>query len=227
MAHSNPLIAFLRHYGPIPASDNMYDELIQSEIQRHGIHPVIEIEPLRLPEVVENFKSSRPRNVILTGTAGDGKTFLCRRAWARLGGESETWEAGEKIVSLALPDSGKSLTVVKDLSELTKGEKDILLAEVAQAVTQRDEPCVYLIAANDGQLLASWRDWSEAKDEDARRVFRIVETLVVSGRTSDDALNLDVFNLSRLQDASQRFQELADQVLDHPQWQRYRGRGRS
>ncbi|MCY3604756.1 MAG: hypothetical protein OXH45_03240 [Gammaproteobacteria bacterium] len=223
MAHSNPLIAFLRHYGPIPASDNMYDELIQTEIQRHKINPVIEIEPICLQDVVENFKSDRPRNVILTGTAGDGKTYLCRRAWALLGGEPKTWEAGEKIVSLTLPNSGKSLTVVKDLSELTQYEKDLLLAEAARAVTQRDEPCVYLIAANDGQLLASWRDWSEAQDEDARRVFRLVEALIVSGRTSGDALNLNVFNLSRLQDASQRFQELADQVLEHPQWQQCNG----
>ena len=33
MSHTNGLISFLRHYGPISASDNMYDELIQAEIE--------------------------------------------------------------------------------------------------------------------------------------------------------------------------------------------------
>ena len=67
MSQSNGLISFLRHYGPIPAGDNMYDELIQTEIERHGIDPVIQITPARLKEAQENFGSKEPRNVILTG----------------------------------------------------------------------------------------------------------------------------------------------------------------
>ena len=45
MPHINSLVSFLRHYGPIPASDNMYDELIQTEISRHQIGSPIQIEP--------------------------------------------------------------------------------------------------------------------------------------------------------------------------------------
>ena len=119
MSQSNGLISFLRHYGPIPAGDNMYDELIQTEIERHSIDPVIQITPARLKEAQENFGSKEPRNVILTGTAGDGKTFHCRQIWTAFGGDPEHWNAGEKIVSLTLPASGKALTIVKDLSELT------------------------------------------------------------------------------------------------------------
>ena len=222
MTHSNALITFLRHYGPIPASDNMYDELIQAEIERHGIDPAIEIDPHCLREVQEIFESEQPRNVILTGTAGDGKTYLCRRVWTLFGGEFEQWKTGKKIVSLTLPASGKSLVIAKDLSELTHREKECLLADVASAVATRDKQSVYLIAANDGQLLASWRDWSDKQDADARRVFKIVENMVVSGRTLDDALDLNIYNLSRL-DTSQRFQELADQIATHPQWQRCNG----
>ncbi|HBV3461868.1 TPA: hypothetical protein MDU44_005425, partial [Klebsiella pneumoniae] len=78
MNKSNSLISFLRHYGPIPAGDNMYDELIQTEIEHYGIESVIHITPSRLKDVKMNFNSMTPRNVILTGTAGDGKTFHCR-----------------------------------------------------------------------------------------------------------------------------------------------------
>lgn len=105
MSQSNGLISFLRHYGPIPAGDNMYDELIQAEIDRHEINPVIRIIPARLDEVKNNFESTEPRNVILTGTAGDGKTFHCRQIWTAFGGDPDHWNTGEKVFSLTLPVS--------------------------------------------------------------------------------------------------------------------------
>lgn len=108
MSNHNGLISFLRHYGPIPAGDNMYDELIQTVIERHRIEPEIHLNPARLKDVRENFESSEPRTVILTGTAGDGKTFHCRQIWTILGGCPKRWNEGGKIVSLPLPDSGKN-----------------------------------------------------------------------------------------------------------------------
>src|SRR5690606_20497390 len=41
-------------------------------------------------------------------------------------------------------------------------------------------------------------------------------------RTSDDALNLNLHNLSRL-DASDHFQELVEQLVEHPQWSQCEG----
>ncbi|MBF4427841.1 hypothetical protein EA860_27985, partial [Vibrio anguillarum] len=195
----------------------MYDELIQTEIERHGIDPVIHITPERLKEVQENFGSEEPRNVILTGTAGDGKTFHCRQIWATFGGDPEHWNAGEKIVSLMLPTSGKALIIVKDLSELTQDEKNEMLASLAASVTGKDSDNIYLVAANDGQLLASWRDWSENQGTEERKLFKIIEDMLVEERIRDDALNLNLYNLSRL-DASEHFEELIEQVVEHPQW---------
>ena len=217
MAHSNSLISFLRHYGPIPASDNMYDELIQSEIERHAIDPAIHIDPARLDDLRSNFESATPRNVILTGTAGDGKTYHCRRIWEHFGGNSEKWMAGEKMVSLPLPASGKTITIVKDLSELTQSEKDTTIENLAKAVAGKNLNNVFLVAANDGQLLATWRDWSDTQDEDAHEGFKIVEDMLVEERTTNDALVLDLYNLSRL-DASVHFEELVEQIVEHQQW---------
>ena len=222
MTHTNRLVTFLRHYGPIPASDNMYDELIQSEIERHAIAPAIHIDPARLEEVQRNFESAMPRNVILTGTAGDGKTYHCRRIWEYFGGDPEEWKAGEKILKLPLAISGKTITIVKDLSELTQSEKDTIIENLAMAVAGRKESEVFLVAANDGQLLAAWRDWSVAQDEEAYQVFKIVEDILVEERTRDEALLLDLYNLSRL-DASVHFEELVEQIVEHPQWSQCRG----
>ena len=222
MTHSNSLVSFLRHYGPIAASDNMYDELIQAEIERHEIDPGIYISPARLDEVRKNFESASPRNVILTGTAGDGKTYHCRRIWEHFGGDPEQWKAGEKIVSLPLPASGKTITIVKDLSELTRSEKDATIAKLAMSVEGKSASNVFLVAANDGQLLATWRDWSDTQDENAHRVFKIIEDMLVEERTTDDALVLDLYNLSRL-DGSAHFQELVEQIVEHKQWSQCQG----
>ena len=222
MSHVNGLISFLRQYGPIPTSDNMYDELIQTEIERHQIDPEVHITPARLEDVRTKFESETPRNVILTGTAGDGKTYHCRHIWEHFGGDADTWKAGEKTVSVLLPKSGKTLTIVKDLSELTQVEKVELLSRLAKAVEGRTPAHVFLVAANDGQLLATWRDWSESQDENAHRVFRIVEDLLVEDRTADDNLDLDLYNLSRL-DASTHFDELVEQIIEHPQWSQCQG----
>lgn len=222
MTHTNSLISFLRHYGPIPASDNMYDELIQSEIDRHEVEPEINIKPARLDEVRANFESATPRNVILTGTAGDGKTYHCRRIWETFGGDPDKWKTGDKIVSLSLPASGKTITIVKDLSELTQSEKHTTIADLAMAVEGKSEDTVFLVAANDGQLLATWRDWSDTQGTDAHRVFRIVEDMLVEERTTDHALVLDLYNLSRL-DASAHFQELVEQIVEHRQWTQCQG----
>ncbi len=222
MSQLNSLISFLRHYGPIPTGDNMYDELIKTEIERYGIDPVIHITPARLKEVQENFESAEPRNVILTGTAGDGKTYHCRQIWATFGGGPEHWNAGEKIVSLTLPASGKALTIVKDLSELTQNEKKELLASLAASVVSKDSNNIYLVAANDGQLLASWREWSENQGTEEHNLFKIIEDMLVEERTRDDALNVNLYNLSRL-DASEHFEKLIEQVVEHPQWSQCEG----
>ena len=222
MSHSNGLISFLRHYGPIAASDNMYDELIQAEIERHGINPPLHIRPARLDAVCDNFQSPNPRNIILTGTAGDGKTYHCRRVWEQFGGDLVEWQQGKKIVSLDLPDSSKSLIIVKDLSELTQSEKDALMPELGLAVSGQNEKSSFLVAANDGQLLATWRDWAESQDKDAHRIFKQIEDMLVEERIQDDNLNLDLYNLSRL-DASEHFQELMEQIVEHPQWSQCAG----
>jgi hypothetical protein len=87
-------IKFLRNYGPIPTNDNMYDEAIQRAIKR------LKIEPLVLPAqfldaIIANFRSDRPATEILTGTAGDGKTYNCREVWTAFGGSLTEWNRGE------------------------------------------------------------------------------------------------------------------------------------
>ncbi len=217
MPHSNDLVNFLRHYGPIPASDNMYDELIHTEIEHYGIDPPIEIFPEKLDEVITNFESEEPNNIILTGTAGDGKTYYCRRVWEHFNGGLQEW--GIKVADLQLPNSGKRLNIVKDLSELTTTEKKELLPKLADAVRNNDPSEVYLIAANDGQLLASWRDFAESREGECEyiRDFEEIEGMLVDEKNESENMSLLMYNLSHF-DGSGIFREIIRQITEHPQW---------
>ena len=215
--HTNRLVDFLRHYGPIAASDNMYDELIQSEISRHNVHPAIQIEPARLLALIDNFSGAEPDNVILTGTAGDGKTYHCRRVWEELGGDPARWRQGDKLARLSPTNSGRPLVIVKDLSELSSTDKASLFPDLAAAVVGDATEHTFLVAANDGQLIASWREWAEAQGAQHYQNFKVLEEMLVENRSHDPRLRLRLFNLSRL-DASHHFDALVEQVVEHPQW---------
>ena len=212
----NNLVAFLRQYGPISTSDAMYDEFIQSELKRFGIDPAIEIPPACLKALREIYLKGGDGNVVLTGTAGDGKTFHCRRIWEELGGTDTGWTEAGKIARIDLP-TGRPLVIVKDMSELKDSEKGEIMPDVSAAVQGRTEGPLYLIAANDGQLLATWRQWSEPRGGDDLAVFRRIEAMLVDGQTTHDKLDLRLFNLSRL-DATDHFKGLIEQVVEHPQW---------
>ena len=222
MPHQNRFVEFLRHYGPIPASDNMYDELIQAEIARSEVHPPIQIPPSRLAKLVANFHSDTPTNVILTGTAGDGKTYHCRRLWQDLGGDVAEWEIGRKVCSIELPVSRRRLELVKDLSELTVADKDAFFPGFSAAVAGTLNDPVYLVAANDGQLVASWREWADVHDAETRHIFNAIEGMLVENRTHHSELNVQLYNLS-LVDASQHFESIVTELVEHVQWERCNG----
>src|SRR5664279_3660210 len=85
-------IRFLRQYGPIPRNDNMYDEHIRKSAQRAGFQPLAFLHPVQ-DELLSIFdgRAASLSSVILTGTAGDGKSHLCRKIWLQLGGDESEW----------------------------------------------------------------------------------------------------------------------------------------
>lgn len=223
MAHSNDLVAFFRHYGPISVGDNMYDELIQNKIERYRIERPIYISPAKLNDIIVNFESNKPKNVILTGTAGDGKTYHCRKVWAHFGGDPNEWRHGTKIAELQkIQPSGKCLKIIKDLSELTWQEKEKIFPNLANSVRGIDNFNLYLVAANDGQLLASWRDFAIKAGGEYYQDFKMIEGMIVDDKTENNKLSLLLYNLSRL-DSSKHFEKIVEEITEHPQWKQCQG----
>lgn len=211
-------INFLRQYGPIPRNDNMYDELIQPILKKNSIQP-IEIESMHTEMLVMNFNSIRPKSVILTGVAGDGKTYHCREVWTALGGDIDVWSNNDKIKKIELQNQ-KILFVIKDLSELMDGERDDILYRLFDAVINPKSDEVFLIAANDGQLIEKLKYLEPSLYSD--KVKTCIEELLVNEVSEKDGFHLQLYNLSQI-NAAMLFKNIVKAVLDHSGWKECEG----
>ena len=238
---SNSLwIRFLRQYGPIARNDNMYDETIQRTARRNGITPLLFDHPA-LPGVVSLFdrNTTDPVTVILTGTAGDGKTHLCRCVWERLGGSQDGWASNDPCVSLDVqypkdrttwptgddPALYRTVTIhfIRDLSAWApqqgmewNSEKADLLKRCSRSFFEVDGNEVFLIAGNDGQLVECWRRLPDSVHVDRARL--LIEDLLVEERVSTAGARLKMLNLSHW-GTVQLFRLALDAFLGHPGWE--------
>lgn len=213
-------IHFLRKYGPIKSNENCFDELIERARRRAGVEAITVPAP-RIDEAVQILTDPKtPSSVILTGDAGDGKTYHCRQIWHRLGGTEAAWESdeGDILGVKQLSVAGRQLWVVRDLSELD----DLKLTFFAELFKQLANPSrnrLFLIAANVGQLHDRWKAAAAALSDR----FPIGETswndveAQLFGRlaTSDNAIKL--FHLGRGV-AEDTFSTVVDAVIEHQAW---------
>jgi hypothetical protein len=205
-------IRFLRNYGPIPTNDNMYDETIQRALRRHRIAPLV-LPAQFLDPLLANFRLDAPRSEILTGTAGDGKTYHCREAWKSLGGADADWDTGRKVQRLPL--GAREFVVVKDLSELRADESASLLETMAADVCSPTPERVYLVAANHGQLLEKLK--AAPQTPALKALMRAVEDLLVTGETSNPEVHINLRDLSHAP-ASMMLAPIIDAMTNHPGW---------
>src|SRR5262249_10602110 len=146
-------------------------------LKRGRVAP-IRVELQYLDELVANFRSATPRSIILTGTAGDGKTFYCREIWQQLQGDGPSWNSEAETQELRL-DGGLTLEVIKDLSAIVGEEKKETLLRIADVMADRVKDRVLLIAANDGQLMEGWSQLNG--NEHVHTVRNDIENLLVGG----------------------------------------------
>jgi hypothetical protein len=145
----NPFVDYLSRYTTAsPDHEAAFDEFLAQA-------PPPAAGKLRLATKVEAFLREcfarpDPPSVILTGNAGDGKTYLCRQIVEAFGGGPvDDWEA---LTGQPVERAGARLHVVKDLSELGEQQGATVLRGLAAALDSPASPERYLIAANEGRL---------------------------------------------------------------------------
>ena len=220
--HRNPLVEFLRSYGPNAASDALYDEHVQAEAKAHGVKE-FRLRAGLVEKLGELLQGDNPTNIVLTGTAGDGKTYHIRRvALEYLGANADDWPGEDLILTFPLA-SGCKLRLIRDLSELPDDIKTQEIDHITRCLLGQDHETVYLVAANDGQLLEMWRTEAQKQgpqSEPEAEVYRLLSTMLRE-ETEQDAtgrLKLRMHNLSRQLD-SDVVDETIDAVLGHPMWE--------
>jgi hypothetical protein len=232
-------LKFLRHYGPVPRNDNMYDETIQRSARRHGIAP-IDFEHPYQTRLVQCFDQTTadPVSVILTGTAGDGKTHLCRQVWKVLKGNDADWASDNPYLTVQFhypkdrtawpeseqPELYRAVTIhfIRDLSGWApqqgaewEPEKEALLQKFCHSLFNPEADELFLIAANDGQLIESFRRLQDTPD--VKRARAVFEELLVEDRQEQPGVRLCFFNLSRASSAD-LFDRAIDAFLGHQGW---------
>lgn len=149
--HNNDFVVYLNRYTTISSDhEAAFDEFIS---QTSPIEHELRIETRTQEFIIDNFRSCSPKSIILTGNAGDGKTYLCRKALEAITGTTFTsWDTSEE--SVQLPHTSQSFYVVKDLSELGERAGAEQLHHLNETVFSDALRSVFLIAANEGRLRA-------------------------------------------------------------------------
>lgn len=213
MTANSALVNFLATYGPTPAGQSMYDEHVLRGSAVFGVKP-ISVDSETLTRVLTELTADQPRSVILTGTAGDGKTWHCRKVFRRLGGTDAEWGSECRIEKRL--SSGRRLIIVKDLSQLAdKPEQRMVVNGLFEAISGRGND-LYLIAANDGQMLRTLRLYAEGHP-DGRRVEEAIRTMLKGDASTSNGMGLVMLNLSR-QSHDAVFERLLDAVVNHEGW---------
>ena len=97
-----------------------------------------------------------------------------------------------------------------------EAEKEELLQRFCRSLFDPDTDEIFLIAANDGQLIESWRRLQET--EHVKRARQVFEELLVEDQRQQSGVRLKFFNLSRASSA-ELFDRAIEAFLQHPGWQ--------
>lgn len=210
----NMYVEFLSSYGPSPSSSNLYDEFVVDAAKKTGCAPLKVEQPL-VDQILDNLKGVTSKSVILTGTAGDGKTYTARQVLGRLTGRDEIWGNTEKQYHIS--DGGREYVFVKDLSELNEKDKDEFFPGLIDSLSNPESNRKYIVCVNDGHLLKLFREREEPINgvqplhEELREMLRLDQRL-------DHDQRFLLFNMSRLPH-DEIVDQIFDQIVGDPAWE--------
>lgn len=190
----NPFVAYLNTLQGIDANNK--GSLAESQA-RNPLFKELRVPHPLAAEIINELTGDDGGHVILTGHAGDGKSTLALEIIRALRGlpPDDPIPAGLKKRE-AISCGGRTISVVKDLSECTDDERKALVSDMFRTgSTER-----FLLVSNTGPILTLFRDNRDRTGEDVAAVEdRLLDAMDSSKRRefTFGSISFVVHNLAR------------------------------
>jgi hypothetical protein len=219
-------IKLLRGYGPTPGNNATEAENVDSHAKPLGIGRLAFVHPARarLDQFFLRVPADRRPSVLITGTAGDGKTTLCYELIKELTGFTPAAASTNGFETFDLPDGGK-LDLIRDLTGWRKRDaKNKLIPEQVAALekiashAKKGSHHPTIIAVNDGQVHEVFRALPTSISEDLKKFFEYSIELHSKGNCNNPALpNFRLIDLS-MTTSEVLMRECIAVILNRPEW---------
>jgi hypothetical protein len=216
-------IRLLRAYGPVADNEAMQAEHVEKLAAHLGVTKLAFDHPAR-QLILDCFPVSTGlfRNVVLTGTAGEGKTSLCFELVQELTGKSAEGHSGVEIVTVDTETGHRTITLIYDVTAWRKKTNGHLSPEHVGVLTRLAESAFgesdefFVLAVNDGQMHELFRALPIDAPELVRKLQKtLIDLHARSERDSGERLRL--INLSMV--PSEEIMSLClGAVLDRSEW---------
>lgn len=148
----------LAAYAPTSQNKASYDEHVTKLAKQLGTSE-ISIDNGLFSKLFDSFKKV-PKSIIISGSAGDGKTYLLRKLYGTLGGNDNLW--GDEYIPELKYDNYK-IRFIKDFTEVEIEDKVEILDGLYKSIYENSKE-LYFIAANDGILTDTLREHLDDKE---------------------------------------------------------------
>jgi hypothetical protein len=216
-------IRLLRAYGPVADNEAMQAEHV-GKLAAHLDVPKLAFDHPARQLILDCFPVSTGsfRNVVLTGTAGEGKTSLCFELVQALTSKSAEGHSGVEIVTVETHEGQRTVTLIYDVTAWRKKTNGHLSPEHVGVLTRMAESAFgegdefFVLAVNDGQMHELFRALPIDAPELVRKLQKILIDLHARSER-DGGERLRLINLSMV--PSEEIMRLClGAVLDRPEW---------
>lgn len=192
----------LAAYAPTSHNTASYDETVSKYSKKLGIQE-INVNNGLLDTLYESF-IEKPKSLIISGSAGDGKTYLLRKLYQKLGGNEQEWDKSfNNIINF---DKYK----VNFIKGFTESSDKIEVLEGLYNSIYKNSNELFFIAANDGILTDTLRDHEEVKPH-FLDLLNNIEEHIEQHTTNDRLILLDLSQTS----SSKNFELLLNEILNY------------
>lgn len=217
-------IKLLRNYAPggsnnATEAENLVDLTKLLQMDRLSFH-----HPARnyLDKCIIGVPTHERATIIITGTAGDGKTTLCYDIIKELTGALPT--SNDPLSTIVLPDSGK-LDFIRDLTAWRKRnaqnkliDEQVPLLEAIASHARDGSHYPTIIAVNDGQMHEVFRALPDQASPQLREFFSEAFRLHATGTNESEKFpHFRLFNLSTIT-SEILMKECIQTILKRPEW---------